>query len=175
VWDSIKNKDLNPFNVSWGSSKKVWWICSNCDFGWNCSICDRNSKNKLRCTNCPRCAKSKGEIETENILVRYETNYISQYRFKDCKYKRPTPFDFYLPEHNCCIEYNGVQHYKPSDFSYNHKNVEESKKTFEIQVENDNIKRDYCLKNNIELIEIPYWDFDNIEQILVEKLSLTKK
>jgi hypothetical protein len=34
------------------------------------------------------------------------------------------------------------------------------------------MKRDYCKKNNIKLIEIPYWDFDNIEEILDKELKL---
>ena len=35
---------------------------------------------------------------------------------------------------------------------------------------NDSIKREYAKKHNIELLEIPYWDFDNIEQILESRL-----
>ena len=34
----------------------------------------------------------------------------------------------------------------------------------------DNIKTKYCEDNHIKLIRIPYWDFDNIEQILTKEL-----
>lgn len=34
----------------------------------------------------------------------------------------------------------------------------------------DNIKTEYCKDNNITLIRIPYWDFNNIENILKEKV-----
>ena len=36
----------------------------------------------------------------------------------------------------------------------------------------DNIKTQYCKDNNIKLIRIPYWDFDNIEEILKKELNL---
>jgi hypothetical protein len=35
----------------------------------------------------------------------------------------------------------------------------------------DEIKNTYCKDNNIHLVRIPYWDFNNIENILKEKLS----
>lgn len=31
--------------------------------------------------------------------------------------KNPLPFDFYLPKHNCCIEYQGRQHYSEKDYN----------------------------------------------------------
>ena len=31
-------------------------------------------------------------------------------------------------------------------------------------------KTEYCKDNNITLIRIPYWDFNNIENILKEKV-----
>ena len=34
----------------------------------------------------------------------------------------------------------------------------------------DTIKTIYCKENNIKLIRIPYWDFDNIEEILCKEL-----
>ena len=36
----------------------------------------------------------------------------------------------------------------------------------------DNIKTEYCKNNNIKLLRIPYYDFNNIEKIL-EKILLT--
>ena len=45
--------------------------------------------------------------------------------------------------------------------------------TFEENQEKDNIKRIFCKDNNINLLEIAYWDFDNIEEILSRELGLT--
>ena len=37
-------------------------------------------------------------------------------KFKDCKDKYQLPFDFYLPQYNLCIEFDGEQHFNPSSF-----------------------------------------------------------
>jgi len=45
-----------------------------------------------------------------------ETNkvkFISQKWFNSCRDKRPLPFDFYLPDLEMCIEYDGSQHFIP--------------------------------------------------------------
>ena len=34
----------------------------------------------------------------------------------DCIVKRPLKFDFYIPDLGILIEYDGIQHYVPSDF-----------------------------------------------------------
>ena len=65
-------------------------------------------------------------------------------------------FDFYLPEHNICIEYHGEQHYKPVKFFGGVKNLE-------LTLKRDKIKGDYCIKNNIKLIVIPFNKPINIE------------
>lgn len=72
------------------------------------------------------------------------------------------PFDFYLPEYNLCIEYDGEQHFKPVDFA--NKGREWADKQFEIRRTCDEIKTEYCKKNNIKLLRIPY--FKNIEEEL---------
>ena len=36
----------------------------------------------------------------------------------------------------------------------------------------DTIKTKYCKDNNIKLIRIPYWDFNNIEKILKKELKV---
>jgi hypothetical protein len=79
-------------------------------------------------------------------------------------------FDSFIPDYNLCIEYQGEHHYFPVDFAGNGKEwAEEQFKENQIK---DQIKRDYCNKNNIKLLEIPYWEFDNIENILESKLNL---
>jgi len=78
----------------------------------------------------------------------------------DCKNKKSLPFDFYLPERNICIEFQGIQHYEPREFFGGEKTFKERKFL-------DNIKREYCKDNNIKLLEISYKDFKNIEDILL--------
>lgn len=98
---------------------------------------------------CPRCNESKGENEIRSILDLNKIKYINQYKFPDCKNKNELPFDFYLPDSNTCIEFNGIQHYKPVLYFGG---IDK----FKQQQINDNIKKEYCKNNNIKLIIIRY-------------------
>ena len=79
-------------------------------------------------------------------------------------------FDFYLLNKNKIIEYDGIQHFKPITFGGISK--ERANENFETQKLKDKSKDEYCKNNNIELIRIPYWDFDNIETIVSNYLDL---
>ena len=70
--------------------------------------------------------------------------------------------DFYLPDYNTFIEYNGEQHYRPIKYF-------ELNKSFEQQQKRDEFVRNYCKDNNIKLIEIKYTD--NLKEILYEKIK----
>lgn len=76
----------------------------------------------------------------------------------------PLPFDFYIPKNNILIEYDGEQHYK-SVKMWGGDNAFEKRKL------HDSIKTKYCLDNKIKLLRIPYWDFDNIDEILNSELK----
>jgi very-short-patch-repair endonuclease len=126
------------------------------------SICWSDWKSDNRCSK--RCT-SKGEKTIENLLRKKNVKYICQYRFKDCKNLQPLPFDFYLPEHNLAIEYDGEQHLKIGHFMGSEEELKERQRL-------DNIKTQYCKDNNINLLRIPYWEFKNIENILKQELNL---
>ena len=112
--------------------------------------------------------KQEFEEKRSNILDKLNIESKSQYTFEDCKFYNVLPFDFYLPQYNILIEYDGIQHFEPIDFAG--KGKEWAMNRFIDCVIRDTIKNEYCKKNNIKLIRIPYWDFDNIEEIL--KLEL---
>lgn len=77
-------------------------------------------------------------------------------------------FDFYLPQYNLFIEYDGEQHYMPVNFSGN---MNDAEKNFDKCVANDAIKNQYCTENNINLLRIPYWESKNIETIICNHLQ----
>lgn len=108
-WHPTRNGDLTPYDVTSGSGKKVWWQCKNCRHEWNISIDQRSGENG---TNCPKCNFSKGESITESWLADNNIKYIPQKTFDNCRYKYVLRFDFYLPEYNLLIEYQGRQHYE---------------------------------------------------------------
>lgn len=116
---------------------------------------------------CPSCRKSKGEEKIESILKELKVNYISQKKFKDCKYKLPLPFDFYLLDYNICIEFDGEQHYR--------ENIKwGGVDALKLQQIKDDIKTNYCEKNNITLIRIKYdEDVDEKLKFLIPTPSLS--
>lgn len=87
-------------------------------------------------------------------------HFIREYKIEECKNVRPLPFDFYLPDTNILIEYDGIQHYDKDNRFYSE----------QLEI-NDNIKTNYCIDNKIKLIRIPYWDFDNIINILESEIK----
>lgn len=119
---------------------------------------------KIMCRKCSS-AISHGELAIKEVLDGYHVHYKEEYWFSDCRDINPLPFDFYLPDYNLCIEYQGGQHYKSVEFFG-------GEEAFKIRQLHDQIKRDYCNLNNIVLIEIPYWEYKNIKNILIEKLGL---
>ena len=116
--------------------------------------------NFKRGTRCPYCNESKGEEELKRILSKYSIDFKPQYKFKDCKFYKRLSFDFYLPQYNICIEYDGEFHYKMI-MGYDE---------FVNSKIRDTIKTKYCKDNNIKLIRIPYWDFNEIENIICKEI-----
>ncbi len=127
---------------------------------------NQKPRSHLSGENCNKCKISKGEIKIINFLKQHILSHESQYKFNDCKNINKLPFDVYLPEHNICVEYDGIQHFETME-------IWGGKKRFKETQKNDQIKTDYCLINNIKLIRIPYWDFKNIEEILEKELNIT--
>ena len=81
-------------------------------------------------------------------------------------------FDFYLPDYNICIEYDGIQHYIPK-IIHNGMTQEAANYTHEQTKIHDKIKNEYCKKHTIPLIRIPYWELedDNISYYLFDNLQ----
>ena len=117
---------------------------------------------------CPKCKLSKGELKVKKFLIDKDIEFVEQKRFKDCRNKIPLPFDFYLPNHNICIEYDGAHHFLPHSYRKNATHADRLAKLFSTQY-NDNIKTLYCAKNNIKLIRL---NASNIDKELSSALLL---
>ena len=118
---------------------------------------EQNPNSHLNKSGCPICKESKGEKSIRTFLTNKNIKFIKQHTFKDCKNIKPLPFDFYLPDHNTCVEYNGEQHYKSFKFFGGYEKLVKTQK-------NDNLKLEYCKTNNINLVVIN--DIKNIEKFL---------
>jgi len=112
---------------------------------------------------CPKCNHSKGELFIGKCLKKQKISFKTQKTFDDCKgIKNKLPFDFYLPEFNTCIEFDGRQHFEPVCF--NGINFKDAHQNFEKLKINDDTKNKFCKENNITLIRISYKD--NIVSLL---------
>jgi hypothetical protein len=127
---------------------------------------------KDRGQRCPICTpQSIGEMRIEKLLQKLNIRYDRQYRFDDCKDKRPLPFDFVVYKDNkisFLIEYNGRQHYTLSFFGS--ETIKEAEEEFERIKRTDKLKFDYCDKNNLELMVIPYTELNKLESLIINKL-----
>ena len=141
---------------------KVECTCGRCGHIW-----EALPNNLLEGSNCPNCSipMSTGEKLVEEYLINKNIEYKKEHTFNNCKNDIVLRFDFYLPNANVCIEYDGEQHFRPIEYFGG---VEKFKKV----KENDSIKNKYCKNNNIKLIRIPYTT-DNVEDFLNERLSST--
>jgi hypothetical protein len=117
-------------------------------------------------SGCPVCCSSKGEIKIKNYLESNSISYIKEYKFESCYNKYKLPFDFYLPDYNMCVEFDGRQHFMPV-FGYK---IEDKLNNLNKTTVNDNIKNQFCIINNIKLVRIKY--DQNIEKILEDELCL---
>lgn len=113
--------------------------------------------NGYGCSSCGK--KSIGEEKISEILDKNNIAYIKQKSFDGCVFKNKMQFDFFIPELNTCIEYDGRQHFEPIEYFGGVYSLEK-------QIIKDNIKDNFCKNNDIKLIRIPYYEFDNIEKIL---------
>ena len=108
---------------------------------------------------CPVCNESHGEKFIRKYLDRHNIKYISQKRFKDLKDKTYLSYDFYLPNYNMLIEYQGIQHYESINFRGNGKYS-----NLASQKLHDKLKREYAKDNGYKLLCIPY-TFDTYKDI----------
>lgn len=127
---------------------------------WEC-LCDCGKKTEVSSNNLVRnhtkscgCLISSGEEYIAKILDENNIKYIRQKTFEDCRDKSLLRFDFYLPDYNKCIEYDGIFHYTVTSLT--------TKKDLENQQRRDAIKEKFCQKHNISLLRIPYYIFDKI-------------
>lgn len=166
-WHPTKNGDLTPYDVTCGTGKKAWWLCEKCGFEWSASICHRTS---VCPTGCPICAASKGEVRTLRFFEFYNIKNEPQKEYYGLLGVggRNLSYDFYLPDYNLLVEYQGEFH----DGSAGKGNYH-MMKNLKTQQEHDRRKREYAQIHNIKLLEIWYWDFNNIEEILTKELNIS--
>lgn len=148
------NSDIEVIGEYDGAKTGVEVKCLKCGHIWS-PVAD----SLLHGYGCPNCRVSKGEERVEKYLIKNNIDYEHPKKFPDLRNVNPLSYDFYLPEYNLLIEYQGQFHDGSTSMVLR-------EKYFDKQQKNDKIKRDYASKNNYNLLEIWYHDFDNVESIL---------
>ena len=110
-------------------------------------------------TCCEQCSKkgSKGEKLIQKILNENNISFELEKQFNSCRFldtNRMARFDFYV-NNQYIIEFDGEQHQKFTPFFGD-------EISFKHLQEHDKIKNEWCKRNNIPLIRIPYNHLDNL-------------
>lgn len=137
---------------------------------WKC-VCECGNDNFITTshhlisgnTQSCGCLKSVGESKIAILLSENNIKFIQQQKFNDAIYadtKGQMRFDFYLPDYNRLIEFDGNQHYRASG-GWNDEN------NLALVQQRDKLKNEYALAHSIPLVRIPYWERDNITLDLI--------
>lgn len=166
VDDRLKSKNIKRLGEYKNNKTKIEFKCLDplCGHIWKTKpelILNNN-------TSCPHCSLGKSEKNIKKLIEKYIKYKLFEphkpFLFNNRRY---VP-DFYIENDKIqiIIEYNGRQHYEPVEFGGISK--EKAMKIFIMQQKRDRELKEYCISNNIELLEIPYtWK----ESEIIEKLK----
>lgn len=141
-----------------GNKKPVEIICPKHGSFWQKPNSHTSSKY-----GCKLCNDSKGEVKISLILKKHGINYIREYKIDHYHYR----YDFFLPDFNTFIEFNGIQHYQEVKFFGGSKGFKSTKKR-------DKKKKELIKKQNGILITLSYLDLESnvdFETLLLNKLK----
>ena len=143
----------------------IVWKCQ-CECG-NITYVSSNSLKSDAVISCG-CVRSKGERKLNSLLFENNVRYKTQFYFPDLKDKGYLYFDFAIFDNSdnliCLIEYQGIQHFDLESIHGTWNNLPQ---------EHDKMKREYCKRHKIKLVEIPYTDYDILDwEYLENKLNL---
>ena len=108
-------------------------------------------------TGCPNCLVSKGELKISHFLNSLNILFYRNYKINECKNIHPLKFDFFLPQLNKAIEYDGQQHFSSKWLG---------EKNFQQIQFNDSLKNEFCNNNEIPLLRIKYDDKNYQDKII---------
>lgn len=147
---SFENEGVKVLRRAGSDQQQIaLWECE-CKYCGKTFITRGSHLRDGRVSSCG-CRNSKNEVKIRKILDENNIEYSTQYTFPDLQDKGKLRFDFAIFQNGVLshlIEYNGSQHYKKTKGSWG--------EGYEKLTLHDQMKKDYCQKNNIRLIIIPY-------------------
>ena len=133
---------------------KVEWVdqytevligCDNEEHGYFLQV----PRDHKRGSGCLRCNESRGERSIFNWLQDNGIEFIPQHTFPGLKDRALLRCDFYLPNENIVIEYNGRQHYHAIEVFGGERALKSTRRR-------DSIKQRFCEQNSIQFEVIRY-------------------
>lgn len=100
---------------------------------------------------------SQGEQKIISILRAENISFVREKSFEEAVRVVNCRFDFYLPEKNILLEFDGNQHFEFISHFF------KSRSDFTKAQERDRLKNGAALAMGIPLYRIPYWEIDNIK------------
>jgi len=167
--NEVHNNQYNYSNVVYKNAiTKVSIICS--DHG----VFKQTPDKHLGGTGCPKCSNgtSHGERLIQKILDSHGVWYEREKRFDGLCGATPNSrlrYDFYLPDHNLLIEYDGEHHFMSVNVK-GRMTKSQAQNNHHRTILNDQKKDLYAATHNIRLLRVPYTDQSNIDKIISEVL-----
>lgn len=128
-WHPTKNGDLSPTQITAGTSKKVWWMCSE-GHEWEAAVSSRCGG-----IGCPCCNHSQTSYVEQCVFLAFQARLEDGSVLSRDRVAIGSELDVYVPEKLLAVEY-GAWHW--------HRN----------RIDRDRKKADMCESRGIRLIEI---------------------
>ena len=149
------NKLLNKEEYVSNNTVNLKIKCGGCGDIFTTSLANYEYSKTDRCPSCSH-FRSKGEKIIYECLKEQNVIFEEQKKFDNCRDSRMLPFDFYLPNRKMIIEFDGRQHFEPVF----------GEESFQATKKHDEIKNNFCTNNNINLVRIPYYWGEYIEDVI---------
>lgn len=158
---SLLNSRITVISRYDGLKNKVTTKCNICGYIW-----DTSAQSLLNGSACPKCKKSHLEKKVQLYFDNSKIDYEIEKSFNDLRGigGGKLSYDLFVPSYNLLIELQGEQHYRPVEYFG-------GVDAFEKQKMHDELKRNYAISNQYNYIEIGFFDIDNIDTILNDRLS----
>lgn len=157
--DTLTNGEYVVKGEYEGALKKIPMLHTFCG-----NIYEVRPNEFLNGSRCPNCRSSKGEKSIADALDALSIEYIREHSFGWLGRYR---YDFWLPNERIAIEYDGFQHHNAVSYFGGDAALERTRQS-------DALKDAFCIAENIDLLRIPYWRFDNVDSIVQEFIEDTR-
>lgn len=150
---------IGKFEPPIRTDRHTYWAC-NCDCGTTNYIVDGENLKAGRTVTCGCGNRSQGELKIIELLQQNNIQFEEEKTFDSCRFpatQHKCRFDFYLSNYNILIEFDGAQHFQQTGWNWN------SQEQFNLAIQHDKYKNQWCKEHQITLIRIPYYFLNSLK------------